>query len=177
MVDKYDVSADKLTWTFTLRDGLEWHDGQPVTPRTASPRSSAGGPRFAGTADDGLRRHVEGHRCQDLRDRLQGAVRPRPRRAGQAVLHRALHDAQEGRRDRPFKQIDDYTGSGPFIFKKDEWKPGEKVVYVKNTKYKPRAEPPSMLAGGKVVKIDRLEWLAISDPSTAVNAWSRVKST
>src|SRR5438067_9310896 len=31
MVDKYDVSADKLTWTFTLRDGLEWHDGQPVT--------------------------------------------------------------------------------------------------------------------------------------------------
>ncbi len=31
MVDKWDVSADKLTWTFTLRDGLEWHDGQPVT--------------------------------------------------------------------------------------------------------------------------------------------------
>src|SRR5471032_383797 len=31
MVDKWDVSADKLTCTFTLRDGLEWHDGQPVT--------------------------------------------------------------------------------------------------------------------------------------------------
>src|SRR6187401_29715 len=31
MVDKFDVSADKLTYTFTLRDGLEWHDGQPVT--------------------------------------------------------------------------------------------------------------------------------------------------
>ena len=31
MVDKWDVSADKLTWTFTLRDGLEWHDGKPVT--------------------------------------------------------------------------------------------------------------------------------------------------
>src|SRR2546423_13216513 len=31
MVDKYDVSADKLTWTFTLRDGLEWSDGKPVT--------------------------------------------------------------------------------------------------------------------------------------------------
>ena len=31
MVDKYDVSPDKLTWTFTLRDGLEWHDGLPVT--------------------------------------------------------------------------------------------------------------------------------------------------
>src|SRR3954469_3873361 len=31
MVDKWEVSPDKLTWTFTLRDGLEWHDGQPVT--------------------------------------------------------------------------------------------------------------------------------------------------
>src|SRR5258708_2273135 len=31
MVDKWDVSADKLTYTFVLRDGLEWHDGKPVT--------------------------------------------------------------------------------------------------------------------------------------------------
>src|SRR6266436_3129581 len=31
MVDKWETSADGLTWTFTLRDGLEWHDGKPVT--------------------------------------------------------------------------------------------------------------------------------------------------
>src|SRR5260370_36108781 len=31
MVDKWEVSPDRLTWTFTLRDGLEWHDGTPVT--------------------------------------------------------------------------------------------------------------------------------------------------
>src|SRR5437588_8375845 len=31
MVEKWDVSADKLTYTFTLRDGLKWHDGAPVT--------------------------------------------------------------------------------------------------------------------------------------------------
>ena len=31
MVDKWTVSDDKLTYTFTLRDGLEWHDGKPVT--------------------------------------------------------------------------------------------------------------------------------------------------
>lgn len=30
MVDHWTVSADKLTYTFTLRDGLKWHDGQPV---------------------------------------------------------------------------------------------------------------------------------------------------
>src|SRR4029078_3353306 len=31
MVDKYDVSKDHLTYTFTLRDGLRFHDGQAVT--------------------------------------------------------------------------------------------------------------------------------------------------
>jgi peptide/nickel transport system substrate-binding protein len=68
------------------------------------------------------------------------------------------------------KQIEDTTGSGPFIFKKDEWKAGEKVVYVRNPRYKPRAEPPSMMAGGKVAKVDRVEWIAIPDANSAVNA-------
>src|SRR5262245_53592171 len=30
MVDKWELSSDKLTYTFTLRDGLKFHDGQPV---------------------------------------------------------------------------------------------------------------------------------------------------
>src|SRR5258708_12653202 len=35
MVDKYDVSADKLTWTFTLRDGLQWSNATPATPHAS----------------------------------------------------------------------------------------------------------------------------------------------
>ena len=31
MVDSWTTSDDGLTWTFKLRDGLEWHDGTPVT--------------------------------------------------------------------------------------------------------------------------------------------------
>src|SRR5437763_3206103 len=30
MVDRVGVSADGMTYTFTLREGLRWHDGQPV---------------------------------------------------------------------------------------------------------------------------------------------------
>src|SRR5881392_683982 len=30
MVDRWSASDDKLSYTFTLRDGLKWHDGQPV---------------------------------------------------------------------------------------------------------------------------------------------------
>ena len=68
------------------------------------------------------------------------------------------------------QQISDTTGSGPFIFKKDEWKPGEKIVYVRNPDYMPRTEPPSGLAGGKVAKLDRIEWVSIPDTQTAINA-------
>jgi peptide/nickel transport system substrate-binding protein len=70
----------------------------------------------------------------------------------------------------PGKQIADQTGSGPFVFKRDEWKPGDKAVYVKFDNYKPRAEPPSGFSGGKVVHVDRVEWRAISDHLQAINA-------
>ena len=53
---------------------------------------------------------------------------------------------------------------------KSEWKPGDKTVYVRNPKYKPRNEPASGLAGGKLAKVDRVEWLAIPDQQTAMSA-------
>src|SRR6185295_8271019 len=31
MVDSWQASADRLSWTFTLRDGLKFHDGAAVT--------------------------------------------------------------------------------------------------------------------------------------------------
>lgn len=31
MLENWQVSDDRLTWTFRLRPGLEWHDGTPVT--------------------------------------------------------------------------------------------------------------------------------------------------
>ena len=70
----------------------------------------------------------------------------------------------------PGTQISETVGSGPFVFRRDLWRPGETLVYEKFKDYKPRAEPPSGLSGGKVVHLDRVEWLAISDPQTAVNA-------
>jgi peptide/nickel transport system substrate-binding protein len=56
------------------------------------------------------------------------------------------------------------------VFKADEWRPGVKAVFVKFDKYKPRPEPASGMAGGKVVKVDRVEWIVMNDQQTAVNA-------
>ena len=69
-----------------------------------------------------------------------------------------------------FQNITEAIGSGPFKFVKEEWVPGNKVVYVKNTDYVPRKEAPSWAAGGKVVKVDRVEWIYIPDSATAAAA-------
>ena len=171
MLDRYDVSADKLTYTFTLRDGLEWHDGKPVTAedcvasiRRFGARDTMGQQLMAATGE--LKALDAKTFRLTLKEPFGLVIDVLGKPSSTVPFMMPKHVAETD----PFKQINDYTGSGPFIFKKDEWKAGEKVVYVKNPKYKPRNEPPSMLAGGKIAKVDRVEWLAISDPNTAVNA-------
>ena len=44
------------------------------------------------------------------------------------------------------------------------------AVYVKNAEYVPRNEPPSWASGGKVVKVDRVEWLFVPDAMTKAAA-------
>jgi peptide/nickel transport system substrate-binding protein len=68
------------------------------------------------------------------------------------------------------QQIAEQIGSGPFKFIKAEFQPGVKAVYEKNADYVPRKEPASWTSGGKVVKVDRVEWITMPDAQTAVNA-------
>jgi peptide/nickel transport system substrate-binding protein len=73
----------------------------------------------------------------------------------------------------PREQIKDPTGSGPFRMLQNEWLPGSKVVYVRNPAYVPRAEPASGNAGGKVARVDRVEWITIPDAATQMAALQR----
>ena len=36
LASSWTTSADKLTWTFTIRSGLKWSDGQPITAEDAA---------------------------------------------------------------------------------------------------------------------------------------------
>jgi peptide/nickel transport system substrate-binding protein len=171
MIDSWEQSADKLTFTFVLREGLLWHDGKPVTADDCI----ASIKRWA--AKDTL-----GQKVMSFIDAMtvQGPSRftiklreptgllifalGKPSSNVPFMMPKRVADTD------PSTQISDFTGSGPFVFKSDEWKPGDRAVYVKFVKYKPRTEPPSGLAGGKVAKVDRVEWLAISDQQQAINA-------
>jgi peptide/nickel transport system substrate-binding protein len=70
----------------------------------------------------------------------------------------------------PYQQITDTIGSGPFKFVREEFEPGHQAVYVKNPDYVPRSEPPDWASGGKIAKLDRIEWLVVAEPATAAAA-------
>lgn len=170
MLEKYELSADKLVYTMTLRDGLLWHDGQPVTAEdcVASIKRWAGrdptGQLMTAVLKDIAVVNAKTFRIM-LKEPSGTVVLGLSQPTGTAFMMPKRVAATSAT-----EQISDFTGSGPFVFKKDEWKPGSKAVYVKFPQYKPRREPASGLAGGKVVKVDRVEWLAIADQQTAVSA-------
>jgi peptide/nickel transport system substrate-binding protein len=171
MVDTYEVSADQLTHTFTLRSGLLWHDGQPVTADDCIASIKRWGAKDA--TGQKLMSFVASMEATGPSSFVIKVKQPtglvlvglgKPSSNVPFMMPKRVADTD------PNTQISDFTGSGPFVFKRDEWKPGDKAVYVKFDKYKPRSEPASGLAGGKVVKVDRVEWRAISDHQQAVNA-------
>lgn len=171
MVDTWTVSDDHLTYTFKLRDGLEFHNGDPVGAADVVASLKRWGQR------DGL-----GQQLTALTKSLKAIDNDTFELTLTQPWGLVLDALGKPSSNVPFimpeeiastpadKAITDPTGSGPFIMKKDEWVPGSQVVYVKNPNYVPRSDPPSGLAGAKIAKVDRVEWRYIPDAQTALNA-------
>jgi peptide/nickel transport system substrate-binding protein len=171
MVDRWTVSPDGLTYDFTLRDGLLLHDGQPVRAAdcTASlhrwaRKSPLGIKMMAATASLDA---VDARRFRlVLKEPFGQVVESLATLSGYVPFmmpeRLAATDA-----NTPVREI---IGSGPFRFVPEEWDAGNKMVFLRNADYRPRNEPPSLAAGGKVVHVERVEWVSIPDPATAANA-------
>jgi peptide/nickel transport system substrate-binding protein len=171
MVDRYEVSPDKLTYTLTLRDGLLWHDGKPVT----SEDCVASIKRWGAKDSMGQKMLTFVKEMVVVNPKTFKIVLKEPTGLVLGALGKPSSNVPFMMPKRvadtdPNTQISDFTGSGPFVFKKEEWKPGDKAVYTRFAQYRPRSEAPSGLAGGKVAKVDRVEWRAIPDHQTAINA-------
>ncbi|MGQ3074955.1 MAG: ABC transporter substrate-binding protein [Ferrovibrionaceae bacterium] len=171
MVDSFQTSADGLTWTFVLRDGLKFHDGAPVTATDVvaslqrwGQRDGLGQQLVANTAD--LKATDERTIVLTLKNQwglvLDALGKPSSNVPFIMPARIARLPATES--------LTDPVGSGPFIMKKDEWVPGSKVVYVRNPDYKPRADATSGMAGAKQAGVDRVEWLYMPDAQSALNA-------
>ncbi len=172
MVDTYRISPDKLTYTFTLRDGLKWHDGKPVRAADAvasikrwAVKDAAGQKVMARAAS--LEATGEKTFTLKLKEPYGLTIRALAKENSYVPFiipeRQALQDAS-----KPFEG--EKIGSGPFMFSEKEWVPGAKTVYLKFKDYVPRKEPASHYAGGKRVNVERVEFVVIPDQSTAVAA-------
>jgi len=167
----WTISDDKLTYTFTLRDGLKWHDGAPVTAEDCAASLKRWGRNDVMAQK--LMEFTASIEAADARTIVLKLKEPhglvletigKPSSLVAFMMPKRLAETAPG------KQIAEQIGSGPFKFVASEFQPGVKAVYEKNTDYVPRKEPPSWAAGGKVVKVDRVEWITMPDAQTAVNA-------
>ncbi len=170
MAEGHEILENGLLYRIKLRQGLRFHDGAPVTTRdvVASVRRwmqrDPMGQRLASVVAsmepvDDLTFEIRLKEQWGLvLDALAKASAPAfimPERIAQTPAT---------------TQITETIGSGPFIFVRDEWRPGNRVVYRRNPDYVPRTEAPDYMSGGKRALMERIEWLYIPDQNTALAA-------
>ena len=174
MVDSYTVSKDELFYTFKLRDGLKFHDGSPVTSADALASLKRWGVRDG--AGQILNKFVKDMTAIDTQTLTITLNEPYSlvidSLAKYSSLPAFIMPKKQADTD-PQVAVTETNGSGPFKFVKSEWSPGNKVVFVRSSEYVPRKEASSGFAGGKVVKVDRVEWVYIPDEQTQVSALIR----
>src|SRR5271169_4623620 len=165
------VSDDKLTYTFTLRDGLKWHDGAPVTAEdcVASLKRWGKNDNMGQKLMD-FTASIEAADAKTIILKLKEPYGLVLESIGKPSSYVPFMMPKRLAETPPGQQIAEQIGSGPFKFVKAEFQPGVKAVYEKNPDYVPRKEPPSWAAGGKVVRVDRVEWIYIPDAATAAAA-------
>jgi len=171
MVDRTTVSPDGMKYTFALRDGLRWHDGQPVLSEDCV---------------ESLKRWGKRDRFGQLLMAHTGKIAPVDKKTFTLELAERFGPVLDAlgkpsnlvafmmpariAATSPEEQIKEIVGSGPFKFAKDDWQPGKQVVYVRNPDYVPRAEAPSGSTGGKKAYVDKVIWRYIPDPMDAADA-------
>ena len=171
MVQSETVGPDGLTHRMTLRAGLMFQDGSPVTTRDVIAslqhwmnNTSIGGQlkmRLVSlTADDATTFTLA---LKQPFGWVEFAL------AGPGAPMAAIMRAADA--DRPAgTALTNPIGSGPFRYVASERVVGSRAVFERFADYKSRAEPPDGLAGGRAVKVDRVEWDVIPDATTAANA-------
>ena len=171
MVETYETSPDGLTWRFTLRDGLAFHDGAAVTAADCvaslqrwAPKDSLGRMLAAATSTMAAVDPKTFSIALKAPFPLMLQVLGKPNAPVPFMMPARIIPAAAAER------IKDIVGSGPFSFRASAWRPGDSMVLDRFAQYVPRKETPDFLAGGKVVHIDQMVWKVMPDDATGANA-------
>lgn len=169
MLEKANLSEDKLQWTLTLRADLSFHDDKPVTATDVITSLKRFGQR--NLLGQTLFSVVTDIRSTDPATIIITLSRPFSllpytlASASASIMPQRLASTPNN------VAIKEVIGSGPFRFFPELWVSGSKVEYAKAAKYVPRQQGiASNTAGPKIAHIDTLKWLIIPDRATAVAA-------
>ena len=168
MVESEEASSDGLVWTFRLRGGLKFHDGEPVLAKDVVASLA----RWQARDNMGLMTKEIEQELVAVDDRTFRWVLKKPYPKLLVALGKVgtpscfIMPARIAATD-PFKPISDYVGSGPMRFVREEWVPGARAVFERFPDYVPRPERAAWLAGGKQMLLDHIEWVTMADPATA----------
>ena len=174
MVEGHVISDDGLRWTMKLRDGLRFHDNTPVLARDVVASLRRWGAKDAFGAS--LFAVVDEIAAPDDRTidwRLKTPFPLIPDCLGKVGSSTAAIMPERLAATDPSAVVKEMIGSGPFRFVAEEHVPGSRIVYARFGSYVSRPQAPSLLAGGKPVNFDRVEWQTIPDPATAASALQR----
>ena len=171
MLESWQRSDDGMTYVFRLRDGLAWSDGTAVTAEDciASIRRWAKRELFG----EQLMQATQDFKVVDAKTFKLHLNRPfafviealgKPGNIIPVMMPARLAALDVS------KPVPEVVGSGPFLFRRNEWRPGERAIFDRNPNYHPRPEPPDGLSGGKVVRLDRVDLVSMPDQATRVAA-------
>ncbi len=172
MVAGHRTEDDGRTWTLTLRDGLRFHDGEPVRAadcvasiRRWGRRDPFGKTLMAATAE------LAAADDRTLRVRLRQPFPLLPQALAKTTPYCPFIYPERLIPADPAAAMAEVVGSGPFRFIPGERVPGARVAYARFDGYIPRPDgTPGLSAGPKRVDFDRVEWQVIPDSATALAA-------
>jgi peptide/nickel transport system substrate-binding protein len=171
MAAGWTIEDDGRTYTFTLRDGLRFHDGEPVRALDCVASINRWGKRDQfGQELLAVTDELSALDDKRFRFRLKRAFPLLLTALGKENASPCFVMPERVAMTDAFTQIREAIGSGPYRFIPGEWVPGAKVAYQRNPAYVPRQEAPDWISGGRHARVERIEWNIIPDPATAAAA-------
>jgi peptide/nickel transport system substrate-binding protein len=172
MVEGHTVSSDDKQWDIKLRDGLRFHDGEPVLAKdcVASIKRWARRDSF-GEALMSATEELSAADDRTIRFKLKRPFPLLPLALGKCGSPMCAMMPERLAKTDAFTQIAEIVGSGPFRFVAKERMSGARNVYQRFEGYKPRESgTPDWTSGPKIAHFERVEWTTIPDASTAAAA-------
>jgi peptide/nickel transport system substrate-binding protein len=172
MAEGHMAENDFKLWRIRLRDGLRFHDGEPVLARDCVASIKRWGRRdVLGVELLRISDEITAVDDRTIEFRLKQSFPKLPEALGKPGAYMPAIMPERLAANDPYKQITEIIGSGPFRYVANERLQGVRNVYAKFDGYVPRPSgTPDRGTGPKIVHFERVVWTTMPDQGVALAA-------